>query len=277
MNNKRSPEWWANNSPQSTVHLGNKSPLSGDKVATKPQTRRERLQALANSAAEAAKKGKEQGEREARERQNRPATRARGKDRERFVPTDEQRHVVGFLSGCRMSQEEICHLIVWPGTNKTICKETLATAFAVELASGKANVKKELLSEWLDVVRNGEDHARWRAIEFGLKVINGWRDDPAASVAMNINGDTGINKLSVEFVLPSGERFGIDTPPRPSIPHHHAPHAHHDARRDGNRAHQDAPASSPQRTRLTPEPTDLVLDKVQPSAFKAKRDGFNWE
>ena len=166
-----------------------------------------------------------------------------------------------------MSQEEICHLITWPGTSKTISKEALASAFPEELAAGKARVKKELLSEWLDVVRNGEDHARWRAIEFGLKVINGWRDDERPSVSMNFGGDGDATpKLSVEFILPS----------RPQAIPDHTPYTPGHTRYDTRHTPHDGGHTPPQRTRLEPSPDDLVLDKVQPSAFKAKRGGFDW-
>lgn len=67
---------------------------------------------------------------------------ARARGRKRFVPTSEQRHIVAVLAGARMTHAKLCQLIVWPGTQKTISLETLARAFAPELAAGKAQLKK---------------------------------------------------------------------------------------------------------------------------------------
>jgi hypothetical protein len=69
--------------------------------------------------------------------------------------------------------------------------------------------------------------------------------------------------LSIEFVLPGGGHVAMDSidtqyrTPRTSI---------------------DSPVSPPSSPplRIKPEPTDLVLDKVQPSAWKKPRGGFDW-
>ena len=139
-----------------------------------------------------------------------------------FVPTPDQRHVVGFLAGARMTWDELCLLVINPRTGKPISKDTLARAFPDELANGRSQLKKILLNQWLDVVKNGEGYDRWRAIEFGLRHINGWRDD-APSVQMNI-GDEHPG-MQIAFILPSGAK--LDTL--------HDQHTRHDT----NHAHYD--------------------------------------
>ena len=67
-------------------------------------------------------------------------TRADKRGRKAFVPTPEQRHVVGILTGARMTHDELCQLIVGPGTLKPICKNTMERAFAPELAAGKSKL-----------------------------------------------------------------------------------------------------------------------------------------
>jgi hypothetical protein len=184
-----------------------------------------------------------------------------------------------------MSHNELCQLIVWPGATKPICKETLQKAFPEELAAGKARLKKELLSEWLDVVRNGEDHARWRAIEFGLRHINGWRDD-APHMQMNIDASDGERPgMKIQFVLPNSQRLlDMDQyddqraaaktghPTREyydrsvSVPASSA----YDHRTNHDTQHAPAAASSP--TRIMPSPDDVVIERADrmPSAFRKR-------
>jgi hypothetical protein len=74
------------------------------------------------------------------------------------------------------------------------------------------------------------------------------------------SSDGAARRLELEFVLPGGHRIDMDTPP--SAPSWSSPRV-------------SAP-SSPAPTRIKPHPDDIVLDKVQPPAFRAKRGGFDW-
>jgi hypothetical protein len=181
-----------------------------------------------------------------------------------FVPSADQRHVVSVLAGARMTWDELCTLIINPKTGKPITKETLGKAFPEELANGKAKLKKILINGWLDVVQNGQGYDRWRAIEWGLQHINGFRDD-APGVHLNINEDSEQRSLSVEFVMPDKTRLSaLDG--QPFIEH-----------RQHRAEHQEQPGRQSKPRRIAPSPDDLVLERNdrQPSAWKAKRGGFD--
>jgi hypothetical protein len=160
-----------------------------------------------------------------------------------------------------MTWDELCLLVLNPRTGKPISKDTLGRAFASELAVGKARFKSLLVTSWLDIVRNGEHNARWSAVQWGLQHIAGFRDD-AAGLQMNIGGDGADKGLRVEFIIPSASRQhptdldDLDAiPPSRSLPQ----------------------PARPSPTRIQPRPDDLVLDKVQPSAFERQRGGFRWK
>jgi hypothetical protein len=134
----------------------------------------------------------------------------------RFVPSSEQRTAVAILSGAHLSHDELCRLVINPRTGKSINERTLLKCFPEELRDGKAKLKGLLVNSWLDIVKNGQHHARWAAVEFGLRMVNGWRDD-AAAFQMNIgNGD---RKMKIQFVTPNKVlQLDDDELPRPQLP-----------------------------------------------------------
>jgi hypothetical protein len=129
-----------------------------------------------------------------------------------------------------------------------------------------------------------------RIIEMRGRML-GFFDKERAAGRFTITQDTpeGPRALSLEFVLPSGERFSaLDALPAPGRNHasptdhddqHDARHTDHTIQHRSSAAASSSAASSsmvPSPTRITPRPDDLVLDAVQPSAFKKQRGGFDW-
>jgi hypothetical protein len=102
-------------------------------------------------------------------------------------------------------------------------------------------------------------------------MLLGWSRDQqgAARVVISDGGGPGgePRKLELEFVLPGGGHVAMDD--ALGSP---------DTQYRTHRANIDTPVSPPSSPplRIKPEPTDLVLDKVQPSAWKKPRGGFDW-
>jgi hypothetical protein len=117
-----------------------------------------------------------------------------------FTPSAEQRQFVAAMTGMRMTWEEIRLLVINPRTNEPISKETLQKAFAAELADGKAKLKRVISEKF----RNALDNSDPWALQWGLKYINGWRDD-GVSVSVGATGDDGekqVSSIQVSFVHP---------------------------------------------------------------------------
>ena len=78
------------------------------------------------------------------------------------------------MAGMRMSWDEIRLVVINPRTGRSISKETLQKAFAHELEAGKAQLKARIIARYYAKLNDGD----WNAINFGLKHICGFRDDP---------------------------------------------------------------------------------------------------
>ena len=182
-----------------------------------------------------------------------------------FVPTDQQRHVVSLCAGVRMGHGEISRLILNPRTNRPINEETLRKHFAEELANGTARLKMALSSAFYKLV---EQHSE-NSVLFGMRAILGFDDRNIPPAAFTMKMGDGDKQMKIEFVLPGSrvmDMAALDD--------------------DHNRHHRtNSPISSPPSSpsnrppsslRITPRHDDLVLDKVQPSAWKKDRGGFDW-
>lgn len=125
-----------------------------------------------------------------------------------FVPDAQQRHVVGMLAGLRMPHHEICGLILNPRTGQPINQSTLAKAFRLELAAGKARMKAIIATRFIERVNNNDTNA----ILFGMRAIWGIRDDDP-SFAMRVSaGDGKQTPFKIEFVTPRPGRWDDDEP-----------------------------------------------------------------
>jgi hypothetical protein len=174
-----------------------------------------------------------------------------------FEPTEQQRHVVSLCAGVKMGHNEIARLILHPRTGKPICGETLEKHFPEELATGNARLKMALSQAFYKLVAEGSENS----VLFGMRAICGFDDrniQPAA-FSMKVDGDDG-KSMKIEFVLPGSRMVAMDEldqlPPRSS----HVP--------------QSAPRPTPQR--IAPRSDDIVINKVQPSAWKKPRGSFDW-
>jgi hypothetical protein len=91
--------------------------------------------------------------------------------------------------------------VINPRTGRSISKETLQKAFAHELEAGKAQLKARIIARYYAKLNDGD----WNAINFGLKHICGFRDDPL-SMRMGttaLNGSESPNtSVQVEFIVP---------------------------------------------------------------------------
>jgi hypothetical protein len=73
----------------------------------------------------------------------------------------------------KQARAELANLIINPRTSKPISKETLQHAFADELKIAIARRKAIIVQRFIERINAGD---AW-AIRFGLRHINGWRDD----------------------------------------------------------------------------------------------------
>jgi hypothetical protein len=90
-----------------------------------------------------------------------------------FLPTDEQRSWVEKMAGMRMTQDEICQVIINPETGEHISRPTLAKAFAVELATGRSKLKHKIGLKYHERLDAGD----WNAIQAGLRHMFKWKDN----------------------------------------------------------------------------------------------------
>lgn len=100
---------------------------------------------------------------------------ARKPGRKPFEPTEEQRKMVGAMSGYGIPHEDIAKVI----GDKGIDPKTMRKHFPVELATGhiRANAK---VAENLYKQATGEGSKAVTAAIFWLKVQAGWREAPQA-------------------------------------------------------------------------------------------------
>jgi hypothetical protein len=115
-----------------------------------------------------------------------------------FIPTIEQRNFVSAMAGFRMTWDEIAQLVINPRTERSISKETLGKVFANELAVGKAKLKSQIQSRYLERLDAGE----WNAIQFGLKNICDYPDASMNIPVMGVDGQA-ISSIEVHFVTAS--------------------------------------------------------------------------
>jgi hypothetical protein len=98
-------------------------------------------------------------------------------------------------------------------------------------------------------------------------MLLGWSRDEQGAARVLISDSGGVGgepkTMAIEFILPGGAHVGIDEVDC-LVDHGH--HQHTDP----------SSSSSPRPQRIRPEPTDLVLDAVQPSVWKKPRGGFDW-
>ena len=87
-----------------------------------------------------------------------------------FLQTDEQRSWVEKMAGMRMTQDEICQVIINPETGEHISRPTLAKAFAVELATGRSKLQHKIGLKYHERLDAGD----WNAIQAGLRHMFKW-------------------------------------------------------------------------------------------------------
>ena len=107
--------------------------------------------------------------------------RRKNKGKLEFHPTQEQRDYVERMAGFRMSLEEMSFVIRNPETGEPINRDTLAKAFAAEIAGGKARLKGMLVKRYVEKVQDGD----WPAIQAGLRQYFKWKDN-ASDVEANV-------------------------------------------------------------------------------------------
>ena len=85
-----------------------------------------------------------------------------------------------------MTWDEMTQVIYNPHTNRPLSKHSLHRHFKRELAEGAPKLRAMLGKRWLELIHSKDDHTAWRAVEFGLKYICGYRDDAAPQVNMAV-------------------------------------------------------------------------------------------
>ena len=151
---------------------------------------------------------------------------------------------------------------------KELVVEPAHVVFAIEMRRIDA-----LLSTYMADALNGDSNAANVCLRYMQHRANllGWsKPDMAAKLTIH-NTDEPIRALSLEFVLPSGERF--NTLDQPS--HHHRHHDVHCPNKPLQAIGSSSPSSSPpSSSRIAPHPDDVVLDRVQPNSFRKPRGGL---
>jgi hypothetical protein len=269
MNNKRDETWRTNNGPQQpeiqpTPEGEAKTPEAAEPPVTRTRQRlrdakvakRKALQEHAAATDEAVKRGKERAARD-------KGSRARGGSPP-FEPTDEQRRIVGLCAGFLMGHDELRRLVINPHTKKAVSTEVLVKAFPDELENGRAFLKSHIATRYIELLANPERNER--AVLWGLERI--WKipdpDRAQVGVAINQTTDGQTQHLSVEFVLPSKPTDKDSLSPSSPQPIGHT------------QQHGPYGSTSPPPYRIEPKDTDLILDKVQPSAWKKPRGSADW-
>jgi hypothetical protein len=151
-----------------------------------------------------------------------------------FVPTLDQRRLVGLLSG-KLSWGEIALLINNPRTDKPISKSTLGKAFRAELAAGHAALKGKIVAGFHAAL---DERQAW-AVAFGLRAIIGLRDGERVPQQAPEGGDER-QSIHVSFVKPNWGPDDDDPLPR----------------QVGHTPHYDP---APPGQKLLPSPTDRPM------------------
>jgi hypothetical protein len=81
------------------------------------------------------------------------------------------------LAGLCMTHAEICELILNPRRARRIDQETLRKAFPDELLAGKSRLKALIATILVECLNSPEWNVRWRATEWALAHIWGFRED----------------------------------------------------------------------------------------------------
>jgi hypothetical protein len=185
-----------------------------------------------------------------------------------FTPSEDQKFVVSQLCGV-MNWDNLRLLIRNPHTGKAISKETLQKAFPEELATGKALLQQAVFSSFVELPKSDTKfHAKWSATEWGLQYLCGFRsDNPSAQLSLE---DRNGRKMTIDFVVPSQNGHNK----RLSMEELQHAEGRNSAQTDLPISRATPPEPSPRR--IAPSEDDLVLDRVQPSAFVRKRGGFSW-
>lgn len=132
----------------------------------------------------------------------------------RFVPTDEQRHVVGLLAGALLSHDMIAKLVLNPRTERAINVSTLQKHFRDELDTGNTRLKAVILSAFYQLVRERDTNA----VLFGMRALLGYNDrDPSVQLRLGDNAGAG-RDMKITFVTPDRVLDLDDEPPQLSPP-----------------------------------------------------------
>jgi hypothetical protein len=194
----------------------------------------------------------------------------------KFVPTDQQKHIVAQLCGAKMSWDSLRLLILNPATNKPISKETLQSA-REELAVGKARVQSILIRSFIDLVedRQGNSNARWSATMWGLERLCGFNP---SNIAMRVgaSGDDGQKTIRLEFVQPDPKNWQDDEPKalpgRPGGAERGPP-----APDPYARERRDYPSQQPEPPARQDYDLDMSLKGDLPAGgVPPRRKGFDW-
>jgi hypothetical protein len=108
----------------------------------------------------------------------------------------------------------------------------------------------------------GHTHAMLRIIELRSRLYGLLERDHAGAAARLVisQSNDGPRSMAVEFVLP-GHKSAVDLgslpPPSP-------------------RQHDQQHAQQPQRTRIEPSPSDVVVERVLPSAWEKPHGSYTW-
>src|SRR5262249_12179230 len=115
-----------------------------------------------------------------------------------------------------------------------------------------------------------------RIIEMRGRMCGFFNEERRARLNLNIvdapAGGSEPRRLELEFVVAGKRIAGMSDPDTVEYggdTHRHTQHA-------GYTRRVSPPSSSPQPTRIRPSPDDLVLDAVQPPAWRSRRGGFDW-
>jgi hypothetical protein len=132
----------------------------------------------------------------------------------KFVPDDNQRHVVLSCAGMKMSRTEIAQLIRNPHTGEALSLKVFDKVFKDEMQQGGANLKGTIATQYAKALEAGKEFA----VRLGLRNKFGWVNEGSQPPpALLIENNTGTEEIQIRFFPgPGNKPEPVDiTPPAP--------------------------------------------------------------
>src|SRR5262249_24420846 len=131
-----------------------------------------------------------------------------------FVPTDDDRNIVGVLSAVGIPQERIRLTVINPATGKPIEIETLQRAFALELAAGRAKTDLIFATTLVSKMKTGDNFA----LSLYARNRSGWDKPGGVAVSLPDNAEPqDVDRIEIVLIRPPRQRDEDDPPDESAV------------------------------------------------------------